>query len=145
LTIVQSLHVEPCIPQAESSMPELHDPFMSQHPMHVVAQPLAALPSPPALDASSPEEPPLSSPEGGVFNPGPVDVAMGGAASTAAPASCVVVDPPPGASRRESSPRLPLPPVAQATRMTRRSQPNPHVLGADEPMRKTSAPCRRVL
>jgi hypothetical protein len=126
-------------------MPELHDPFMSQQPMHVAAQPLAALPpSPPALEASSPEELPLSSPDVGVFKPGPVEVGIGGAASTAAPASCVGVDPP-GVSRMELSPRLPLPPVAQATKMTRRSQPNPHVLGADEPMRKTSAPCRRVL
>jgi hypothetical protein len=138
-TPVQSLQVEPWVPQAESSIPELQDPFMSQHPVvHVAAQALAALPpSPPALEeASSPEELPLSSPEG-IFRPGPVDVGIGGAASAAGPASCVGVTT--GMSRRESS-VLPVPPVAQATRMTRTTEPNPRVLGPDEPMRKTSGP-----
>lgn len=126
-------------------MPELHDPFMSQQPMHVVEQALAPS-SPPALEASSPEEPPLSSPDGGMFKPGPVDVDIGGAASAAAPESCEVIDPiPMGASKMESSPRVPFPGAAQATRITRRNQPNPHVLGPDEPMRKTSGPFSRLV
>jgi hypothetical protein len=139
MTVVQSLHVEPCMPHAVSEPPELHDPFMSQHPMHVEAQALMALaPSPLALDASSPEDGPLplsSPPPTLELRPGPVDVGIG-AASTAGAASGTTETA--GVSRRESSPAGPVPAVAHAARTTKPSQRSPHVFGSDEPMRKTS-------
>jgi hypothetical protein len=134
---VQSLHVEPWIPQAESKVPLLQLPFMSQHPMHVGAQALAALPvSALEPDPSSPDAVPLSSLPVGVFSPGPVFVGAGGAASTTTPASGTWA----AAKTTELSTLLvPVPPVAQATRATRTNQPNPLALGCDEPMRRPPA------
>ena len=125
-------------PQAESAEPMLQDPFMSQQPMHVEAQALAALaPSPLAPDASSPEGAPLplSSSPVGVFKPGPVEVGIG-AASTGGAASGTTETA--GVSRRESLLEDPPPAVAHATSTTNPSQPSPNVFGSAEPMRKTS-------
>jgi hypothetical protein len=136
---VQSLHVAPWTPQAESLVPGLQAPFVSQHPLHDAAQPLAALSvAPLEPDPSSPEDAPLSvpSPPVGVFRPGPVLVGAGAASSTATPASCTVT----GVIRIESAPVVPLPPVAHAARAVRTNHPNPLPLGFDEPIATTSGP-----
>jgi hypothetical protein len=141
---VQSLHVAPCTPQAESSVPGLQAPLLSQHPLvHDAAQPLAALSvAPLGPEPSSPEDAPLSvpSPPVGVFRPGPVLVGAGAASSTAAPASCTG----PRVIRMESSAVVPLPPVAHAAKAVRTNQPNPHLFGFDEPMRRPPAPSRHA-